>query len=691
MSNCPAPEIWHEFTLGLLAAAEHDYLATHLSECTECQLRLTQSSQQEIAPWEALKRAVQQPPLPEESECQSLAERACSVWTDEAGSDTVDRATDQADCLLLPKRLGPYEILELVNSGGMGHIYRARHTRLNRIVALKTLQPHRFADSLMQARFNREMHASGMLSDHANLVRATDANEEGGIHFLVMDFIPGENVYRLSQQFGPLRCADACEIVRQAAVGLSYLHSAGLVHRDFKPSNLMVTPDGVVKVLDLGLARLPHDGDDDGALTGAWTVVGTPDFMSPEQIFDAHRVGPAADFYGLGCTLFQLLTGRPPFDAPNYATRPQKFRAHTMETPPRLSESRPDAPPELANLVQRLLAKEAKDRPASARNVIEELAPFCQGHDLPGFVRACAEAGAPTALGSETPRLPSDTISLRRSPLVTWSRRQRWAAGAFGLLVLIAGLGFLSRPLWSNLLHHNEEEPPETGEKAINLQQYVPDQNHSALRRQPKPLIWANPGNSRVDWNPNGDAVTSIFTGPQGLLSCGDMQAEPFRLEVQMFQTSWAGQAGIFFGFQGEKQNGDWVKWSYETITVERVPEPPAKPGAPPRPPPKFRYGLYRTRQWGERLANGKYDTGSQILAADGIADPEVREYTLSIRCAKNFLIDVRWNGLVFESLTDFKVKSAFPRQYKGQFGTFQSENTTTFRQFRFMLFPESE
>src|SRR5262249_53569513 len=157
------------------------------------------------------------------------------------------------------------------------------------IVALKTLQEHRFDDVLMQARFNREMQASGLVADHPNLVRATDANEDKGIHFLVMDFVTGENVHRLNQRTGPLRIADACEIVRQAAVGLAYLHSRGLVHRDFKSSNLMLTPEGVVKLLDLGLARLPGDANDDGALTGAWTVVGTPDFMSPEQIFDAHR------------------------------------------------------------------------------------------------------------------------------------------------------------------------------------------------------------------------------------------------------------------------------------------------------------------------------------------------------------------------------------------------------------------
>ncbi|HLW68440.1 MAG TPA: serine/threonine-protein kinase [Gemmataceae bacterium] len=670
-TNCPAPEVWREFALGRLKAADRDHLATHLTACTQCQLRLSAQS-----------KSVSERPS------GSPTERARLNRTEEGAADTAEGSARIANHSPLPKQLGPYEILELVNSGGMGNIYYARHTRLNRIVALKTLQPHRLNDSLMQARFDREMQASGMLADHPNLVRATDANEDAGIHFLVMDFIAGENVHRLSQRAGPLRVADACEIVRQAALGLAYIHSCGLVHRDCKPSNLMVTPDGVVKVLDLGLARLPLDHDDDGALTGAWTVVGTPDFMSPEQIFDAHRVGPAADLYSLGCTLFQLLTGRPTFEGPDCTTRAHKFKAHTMQPPPALSDFRADIPPELSNLVQRLLAKDPKDRPASARNLVEELEPFCRGHDLPKLVRESAADGGARSTGSETPQLAADTLSLRTANRSARRRRQRWM-GAVGCLVVLVGLGFLGRPLWSNLFHRERGEEAEPA--VVSLEHYEPDQYYHTFKHEPKPIIWGNPGNSKVFWNPHGDALTSTFSGPQGLLKCGDMQAKSFTLDVAMFQANWGGQTGIFFGFEGEKQNGEWVKWSYEAIMVEpNPPLPPPKPGTPQPPPPKFRYGLIRTYFRGERNGNG-FAIAPAILAADGIADPENHEYTLSIRCQDNFLTDVRWNGQPLEKLTDRVVKSPFPRQYKGQFGTFQSENTTTFRQFRFMLFKEGE
>jgi serine/threonine protein kinase len=646
-----------------LPAADRQNLATHLSGCTQCQLLLSG-----------------QPSSLPQSSGRSSDNRALSSWTEDAGADTLSGRGEAANYLPLPKRLGPYEILELVSSGGMGNIFRARHTRLNRIVALKTLQPHRFNDSLMQARFNREMQASGTVADHPNLVRATDANEDAGIHFLVMDFIPGENVHRLSQAAGPLCVADACEIVRQAAVGLAYIHSCGLVHRDFKPSNLMVTPQGVVKVLDLGLARLPLNQEDDGALTGAWTVVGTPDFMSPEQIFDAHRVGPAADLYSLGCTLFQLLTARPVFDGPNCANRAQKFKAHTMQAPPALTEFRADIPPELNDLVQRLIAKEPKDRPASARNVEEELKPLCQGHDLPKLVRELADARPFPVLGSETPRLEAETLSLRSANRSTRMRRGRWIAAA-GLVVMLVALGLLGRPLWSNWFRRELKNSPDP--VVVNLEHFQPNRYYSTFHREPKPLTWANPGNSHVVWSRDGDSLMSTYSGPQGLLSCGDMQASSFSLEVTMYQTTWGGQAGIFFGFRGETKDGEWEKFSYETITVEAVPPPPN--------PLNFRYALHRTYYRGERGANGLFSISPTPLAAVGIADPENREYTLSIRCQDDFLIDVRWNREPFEQLTDRAVKSSFPKRYKDQFGTFQGENTTTFRQYQFMLFEEGK
>src|SRR5437660_1222608 len=154
-----------------------------------------------------------------------------------------------------PAQLGVYRLLGRLGQGGMGTVYRAWHTRLKRAVALKTLRADLLDNAPAVARFHREMEAVGKL-DHPNLIRATDAGEDRGIHFLAMDYVEGVDAAKLGHRLGRLRVADACEVVRQAAVGLQYVHEHGLVHRDVKPSNLMVTAAGQVKVLDLGLALL---------------------------------------------------------------------------------------------------------------------------------------------------------------------------------------------------------------------------------------------------------------------------------------------------------------------------------------------------------------------------------------------------------------------------------------------------
>ena len=210
-----------------------------------------------------------------------------------------------------PHALGEYEILERLGSGGMGEVYKARHRRLNKLVALKLLP---VASSSLQervARFVREMQAVGPL-DHPNVVEAFDAGEEGGKAYLVMRLVEGVDQDRLDRERGPLPVAEACDLARQAAQGLDYLHRRGLIHRDVKPSNLMRTPEGMVKVLDLGLARLPVEDGSGENLTGSGQPVGTPDYLSPEQAAGA-TVDARSDLYGLGCTLFYLLTCRPPF------------------------------------------------------------------------------------------------------------------------------------------------------------------------------------------------------------------------------------------------------------------------------------------------------------------------------------------------------------------------------------------
>lgn len=278
--------------------------------------------------------------------------------------------------IISPSRVvGEYELLERIPGGGMGEVYKARHRRLDKRVALKLLPADSQNSREMAARFQREIKAIGAL-DHPNVVEAYDAGEQSGVVYLAMKLIDGVDLERLVKERDPLPIAEACELVRQAALGLHYLHERGLVHRDVKPSNLMRTPNGTVKVLDLGLARWRLEAEHGLALTGAGRVMGTPEFLAPEQVENASGADARADLYGLGGTLFYLLTGRAPFA--DRQSLYAKLDAHRSAPLPDVRSLRPNAPAELAALLNRLLAKKPEERFATAAEVAAALAPFAE-------------------------------------------------------------------------------------------------------------------------------------------------------------------------------------------------------------------------------------------------------------------------------------------------------------------------
>ena len=269
-----------------------------------------------------------------------------------------------------------YEILGELGRGGMGVVYKARHCHLGKLVALKLLPASSQSSREAAVRFQREIKAVGAL-DHPNLVEAHDAGVQSGVVYLAMKLIDGIDLERLVEQRGPLSIAEACELVRQAALGLHYLHQRGLVHRDVKPSNLMRTPEGTVKVLDLGLARWCVEAEAEHGLTGMGRAMGTADFLAPEQIENAADADARADLYGLGGTLFYLLIGHAPFA--EHKSHFSKLEAQRYKPPPDMQKLRPEVPTELAELVQRLLAKKPEQRLATAAEVATALAPFTGG------------------------------------------------------------------------------------------------------------------------------------------------------------------------------------------------------------------------------------------------------------------------------------------------------------------------
>lgn len=281
--------------------------------------------------------------------------------------------------------LGKYRLLELVGRGGMGCVYKARHEVMGRVVALKVMARALVNDADAVARFKREVRTAAALS-HPNIVAAYDADCAGDVHFLVMEYVEGRDLHWWIKQGGPLPVPWSCECIRQAAVGLEYARSRGLVHRDIKPSNLLVSqPDDqappIVKILDLGLARLAGEKQEPHDLTRSGQIMGTPDYIAPEQAEDVHSADTRADIFSLGCTLFQMLTGQLPYGG---ATLMAKLLARTQRDAPPVQSLRPDIPEGLAAVVARMLARRPEDRYQTPAEVAEALASFAREEQAQG-------------------------------------------------------------------------------------------------------------------------------------------------------------------------------------------------------------------------------------------------------------------------------------------------------------------
>jgi serine/threonine-protein kinase len=330
----------------------------------------------------------------------------------------------QADQLLSPQgqslMLGSYILLEPLGEGGMGQVFKARHTVLERVVALKTIREERLSkDPEAVGRFRREARSAAALS-HPNIVLVYDADRSGETYFIAMEYIEGTDLSRWVKDTGPLPIAQACDFIRQAALGLQHAHEAGMVHRDIKPSNLLAAglllhrpqptkgligigaapaipgarmPRGapgpadrtpvpvapVIKILDMGLVRMAKgDEHSSASLTQEGSIVGTPDYIAPEQARNAHRVDIRADLYSLGCTFYYLLTGQPPFAE---GSAVEKLLMHQLDEPVPVNQLRPQVPREVAAVVHKLLAKFPRDRyqtPGELAELLSKLAPAPQ-------------------------------------------------------------------------------------------------------------------------------------------------------------------------------------------------------------------------------------------------------------------------------------------------------------------------
>ena len=260
--------------------------------------------------------------------------------------------------MLVGQSLGDFSLEEFVGGGGMGAVFRAVDTRLNRNVAVKVLSTHQSGDAEMTRRFQVEAQAAARL-DHPHIARVHQVGEDRGLPYIVFEYIAGQNLRDLVGKNGPLQLEKALQFTSQIASALLHAWQRGVVHRDIKPSNILVDDNSNAKLVDMGLARSHHIEESDHDLTASGMTLGTFDYISPEQARNPKDADTRSDIYSLGCTLFFMLTARPPFTG---GTALQKLLQHQGEEPPRVSDLRPELPEGVTGLLAKMLAKRADRR-----------------------------------------------------------------------------------------------------------------------------------------------------------------------------------------------------------------------------------------------------------------------------------------------------------------------------------------
>lgn len=453
----PAPDRLAAYALLLLVRDEADRVRRHLVCCSGCRALLAALPEKALITLSATRvpeaaHTVGPPPSPPghaEVPDDPAATAEVAPCPAASAADTsftlTPGACPPAGLLDHPR----YQVLEMLGSGGMGVVYKARHRLMDRLVALKVIHPRLADRPAVVERFCREARAAARLA-HPNIVAAHDAEQAGESHFLVMEYVAGTDLEQLLWGGARLAVPHACNYVRQAALGLQHAFEQGMVHRDIKPHNLMLTLQGQVKILDFGLARFLEEGSEPApevvrrreraagqpltpAPTGAQTrpgmAMGTADYLAPEEARDARGADIRADIYSLGCTLYRFLTGRVAFPG---GTFEDKVRAQAEAVPTPVAELCPEVPPALAAVVARLMAKHPDRRYQTPAEAAQALTPFIRAA-VPTVLVVAADAAVRDALRSalEDEGYPV-AVAADRTRALAWAR----SAPTPGLIVL---------------------------------------------------------------------------------------------------------------------------------------------------------------------------------------------------------------------------------------------------------------
>lgn len=341
-----------------------------------------------------------------------------------------------------PLVLGDYVLLDRIGAGGMGRVFKAKHKHMDRLVAIKLISEAMTKDASAVQRFQRELKAAAKLV-HPNIVQAYDASVQRGVWYLVMEYVEGRDLAEMLATDGPFEAERAVDLVRQASRGLAFAHSKGIVHRDIKPANLLLDQSGTLKIMDMGLARIEDNPAVDG-LTQTGQVMGTVDYMAPEQAIDTRSADARADIYSLGCTLYRLLTDQNMYDG---ATLVQKLMAHQNSPTPALQQLCPDVPTPLAAVFEKMVAKRPQDRLQTMEEVEDALSGLIRqgsGAMQSGVIQVEAET-TPVDVFAPTVRLQTPPAPVATSVPV-WKRPALIVAAACLLLLLAVAIATRNDP-----------------------------------------------------------------------------------------------------------------------------------------------------------------------------------------------------------------------------------------------------
>ncbi|HUE70171.1 MAG TPA: serine/threonine-protein kinase [Pirellulaceae bacterium] len=663
--HCPQVNELSAFSRGALPLAALHSIAEHVSVCVACDSKVsTLVSELEHRLTQVNQAADAQPVAsPPDGGHLDLAEAHIEA---SAAAPVVEEEGPTA-----PLRLGQYRLMRQIGRGGMGVVYQARHEKLLRDVAIKFVPIETIKDLLDVTRLQREMAAAGTMR-HPNVVYATDAGESEGVHYLVMEYVEGIDLSKLVWRVGPLPVADACEIIRQAAEGLAHVEQQQLVHRDLKPSNLMLAADGTVKILDLGLARASIGQTPDHELTRNGYLLGTIDYVAPEQARDAHAADIRSDIYSLGCTFYRLLAGEPPFGGQRHSSVASKILAHERIAPPQFSQFRQDVPPAVEAVVRKMLAKDPAERFQSPVELRQALAPLAAGADFPSLLKRAKvaparirAAQAPITTPHRHDRTPQAGVELPQ-PAARTPRWQVWLALAAGAIVL-GGIA-LGLPRLGG--------PKDTGTPTCS----------DISRANEVPYNGVRVGVSSVS-HPAAEMI-ALESDYIQLVQLGYLRPgrQKFAVTIDQSKSNWIGQFGIFLGYRdefdttiakrGTQDETETLRFPVGTFQILLFDHDPRGDGKDPR-GPKFQ--VWRERVFIHPMLDDsptlyRLDPPKEITYCPIPQPGQVLRLEIEFNDAA--ITSFRINGTEMDDLTSQEMNARFtPKDFAGPFGLYNAGN----------------